>query len=370
LGGSCPPHRNAGRTRSGQGARADWPAVGRSCGGHSVGQIRQFTLAAGTGPIMGLVDTMRGMWQLVKFLVAILLVPVVSAAATGTSKQERPNRTSPDQPTRERIHEERVAAHREQREKLLEATIRHQGHAWCDEGIQVGALARAYLAVEYVERGRYEETERIAVEIDSRYPGAINPAGAPIDDMIIMPIGSDKRGIKQKDYRLTDPAQGVLFDLNGDGRLELVAWTAPGSKLAFLALDRNGNGTIDSGAELFGNHTLPGAGNGFAALSQSTPCKGLVREGCALYEQLLLWEDDNHDGISAAEELHKFSDHYLGISGGYVDDGLRDKYGNEFRLRGTAAVRDPGKSKHYPDEDPGADLGLLIPIWDVFLRGR
>jgi hypothetical protein len=319
---------------------------------------------------MGLVDTMRGMWQLVKFLVAILLVPVVSAAATGTSKQERPNRTSPDQPTRERIHEVRVAAHREQREKLLEATIRHQGNAWCDEGTQVGALARAYLAVEYVERGRYEETERIAVEIASRYPGAINPAGAPIDDMIIMPIGSDKREIKQKDYRLTDPAQGVLFDLNGDGRLELVAWTAPGSKLAFLALDRNGNGTIDSGAELFGNHTLPGAGNGFAALSQSTPCKGLVREGCALYEQLLLWEDDNHDGISAAEELHKFSDHYLGISGGYVDDGLRDKYGNEFRLRGTAAVRDPGKSKHYPDEDPGADLGLLIPIWDVFLRGR
>jgi hypothetical protein len=187
---------------------------------------------------------------------------------------------------------------------------------------------------------------------------------------IIMPIGSDKRQIKQKDYRLTDPARGVLFDLNGDGKLELVAWTARGSKLAFLALDRNGNGTIDTGAELFGNHTLPGAGNGFDALSRSTPCKGLVREGCALYEQLLLWEDDNHDGISAPEELHKFSDHYLGISGGYVDDDLKDKYGNEFRFRGTAAVRDPGKSKHYPIEDPGADVGLLIPIWDVFLRGR
>jgi hypothetical protein len=40
------------------------------------------------------------------------------------------------------------------------------------------------------------------------------------------------------------------------------------------------------------------------------------------------------------------------------------------RFRGTAAVRDPGKNKHYPIEDPGADLGLLIQIWDVFLRGR
>lgn len=40
---------------------------------------------------------------------------------------------------------------------------------------------------------------------------------------IIMPIGSDKREIKQN-YRLTDAAHGVLFDLNGDGRLELVAW--------------------------------------------------------------------------------------------------------------------------------------------------
>jgi len=49
---------------------------------------------------------------------------------------------------------------------------------------------------------------------------------------------------------------------------------------------------------------------------------------------------------------------------------LTDKSGNEFRFVGTAAVRDPGKSKRYPMDTPGADQDLLIPIYDVVLRGR
>ena len=56
-------------------------------------------------------------------------------------------------------------------------------------------------------------------------------------------------------YRLTSVRDGVWFDLDADGTPEPVAWTAPDSDEAFLALDRNGNGFIDSGAELFGNHT-------------------------------------------------------------------------------------------------------------------
>jgi len=50
-------------------------------------------------------------------------------------------------------------------------------------------------------------------------------------------------------FPLTTREAGVLFDLNGDGRLEQVAWTTPDTATAFLAIDRNGNGTIDSGQE-------------------------------------------------------------------------------------------------------------------------
>lgn len=56
---------------------------------------------------------------------------------------------------------------------------------------------------------------------------------------------------------------GVAFDIDIDGRLDRVSMPTGGD--ALLALDRDGNGRIDSGAELFGDQA--GAKDGFAALA-------------------------------------------------------------------------------------------------------
>lgn len=105
----------------------------------------------------------------------------------------------------------------------------------------------------------------------------------------------------------TSVDQGVAFDIEGNGQVVQTAWSD--GKDGFLALDINGDGHINSGRELFGNGTLLSNGNkardGFESLAQyDNNQDGVIDVNDAVFANLKVWADANHDGVSTASELH------------------------------------------------------------------
>ncbi len=165
---------------------------------------------------------------------------------------------------------------------------------------------------------------------------------------------------------LTSRDDGVLFDLDSDGTREQLSWTKVNTDDAWLCLDRNHNGMVDDGTELFGNYTPqpdPPQGsepNGFLALAVYDTIEkggngnGVIDSEDPIYTELQLWRDRNHNGVSEPDELFSLdASGIVSISLDYKLSKKVDEYGNQLRYRAKVQTK--------------ANSSINKWAWDVFL---
>ena len=107
-------------------------------------------------------------------------------------------------------------------------------------------------------------------------------------------------------------SNGVYFDHNKDGVAFKSSWI--GKEDGILVFDKNNNGLIDNGNELFGNFTeieeSKFAINGYHALSlQDTNNDGKINSLDENFSKLKIWQDLNEDGVSQSNELKTLKEH-------------------------------------------------------------
>jgi len=150
--------------------------------------------------------------------------------------------------------------------------------------------------------------------------------------------------------QMTGVSGGVIFDISGTGHPIQISWTAAESAAGFLVLDRNGDGLINNGTELFGNFTQQPPSqhpNGFLALAEFDKpenggnADGVIDRRDAVFSNLRIWIDANHNGVSEPNELQTMDQAGItAIDLTYLSDYRKDQYGNLFRYRGRIYHQD------------------------------
>ncbi|MDI6761508.1 MAG: calcium-binding protein, partial [Thermodesulfobacteriota bacterium] len=161
---------------------------------------------------------------------------------------------------------------------------------------------------------------------------AATTAQVPRGDPLILDLdgdGTETMGV----------ADGGYFDHDANGFAEQTGWA--GSDDGLLVWDRNGDGVINNGRELFGDQTILKTGaraaNGFQALAEwDNNLDGKIDVNDSVWINLKVWRDFDGDGYSSGDELYALNDlGIIALNTGYASVNITDPNGNIQTLAGT-----------------------------------
>lgn len=170
--------------------------------------------------------------------------------------------------------------------------------AYVNQTIQVEAEDTAFSTVGKVRTSDGREIDfNVNVGMSRRFQQSFQEnlqLGFTMCDPLVINLDTDMASLSDQTF---------YFDIDGDGEEDQVSRLGPGS--GYLALDKNGDGTINDGSELFGT----ASGNGFADLAEyDEDGNGWIDENDAIWEKLKIWcKDENGNDV-----LYRLADKGVG----------------------------------------------------------
>ena len=226
------------------------------------------------------------------------LEDTVNAAAAQSSAPATATQIAPDEASLHKLRMLLVALGRSVEE--IDQGLKSLAQGWTLPAASVAPTEAALPSLEYHYEASFWQGQSLNVSIE----GCAQTAdGRTLNYGLSLEMHAlevSRSAISIRAGALTDPlvlnlsGQGVAlseakmhFDLNADGKADSIAMLASDS--AYLALDRNQNGQIDNGHELFGAKT----GDGFNELAEfDQDGNGFIDEADAIFSQLKLWRPD------------------------------------------------------------------------------
>lgn len=178
---------------------------------------------------------------------------------------------------------------------------------------------------------RFKQTasseERIGISLEE--------LGVKKVDPLVLDLGGE--GID-----LTEAGKGAIFDVTADGKLDSTAWVK--GNTALLTYDRNGNGVVDNGSELFGDQN--GAAHGFAELAKyDSNNDRIINILDPVFKALKLYRDLDGDGKMSQNEFSTLSQNGIKALNLNFSRDNTDIKGNSLIMNGSFEREDGSKGQ-------------------------